>query len=53
METLVGFLGAALLGAGGWWVGAHVGVMTGFIVSTVASGVGLYAGRRFVRDYLD
>ena len=52
MEMMFGFLGATILGAAGWWVGAHVGMMTGFIVSTVASGVGLYAGRRIVRDYL-
>ena len=49
---LLGFLGATVLGAAGWWVGAHAGLMTAFIISTVASGVGLYAGRRFVRDYL-
>ena len=52
MEVVVGFLAAIILGAVGWWVGEHVGFMTAFIVSTVASGVGLYAGRRFVRDYL-
>ena len=49
---LFGFLGATILGAAGWWVGEHVGIMTAFMVSTVASGVGLYVGRRFVRDYL-
>lgn len=52
VEMLFGFLGATILGAAGWWVGARVGFMTGFIVSTIASGVGLYFGRRFVRDYL-
>jgi hypothetical protein len=29
-----------------------VGFMTAFVLSTVASGVGLYAGRRIARDYL-
>mgnify|MGYP001298658475 FL=1 len=52
LEMLLGFLGATILGAVGWWIGEHVGLMTAFIVSTVASGVGLYAGRRLVRDYL-
>ncbi|HEY8257140.1 MAG TPA: hypothetical protein VIG08_05750 [Gemmatimonadales bacterium] len=52
METLFGLLGATLLGALGWWVGDRIGLMTAFIVSTVASGVGLYLGRRMARDYL-
>ncbi len=52
MENLLGFVGATLLGAAGWWLGDRVGFMTAFIVSTVASGVGLYAGRRIARDYL-
>jgi hypothetical protein len=52
METLLGFVGATLLGAVGWWIGERVGLMTAFILSTVASGVGLYAGRRFARDHL-
>ncbi len=53
METLLGLLGATVLGAMGWWLGEGVGFMTAFMVSTLASGVGLYAGRRFFREYLD
>jgi hypothetical protein len=53
METMLGFLGATVLGAVGWWLGERVGIMTAFMVSTVATGVGLYAGRRFFREYLD
>ena len=52
METLFGFLGATILGALGWWIGDRVGVMTAFIISTIATGIGLYAGRRIARDYL-
>lgn len=52
METLFGFLGAAILGAIGWWIGDRVGLMTAFILSTIATGIGLYAGRRIARDYL-
>lgn len=52
IENVLGFVGATLLGAVGWWIGDHVGLMTAFIVSTVATGVGLYAGRRIARDYL-
>jgi hypothetical protein len=52
METLLGFLGATVLGAIGWWIGDRVGLMTAFILSTIATGIGLYAGRRIARDYL-
>ncbi len=52
MEGLFGFLGATILGAIGWWIGDLVGLMTAFILSTIASGIGLYAGRRIARDYL-
>jgi hypothetical protein len=52
METLLGFLGASILGAIGWWIGDRVGLMTAFILSTIATGIGLYAGRRIARDYL-
>ncbi len=52
IEALLGFVGATLVGAGGWWIGEHVGVMTAFILSTVGSGAGLYFGRRLAREHL-
>lgn len=52
MEGLFGFLGATIFGAVGWWIGDRVGMMTAFILSTIATGIGLYAGRRIARDYL-
>ncbi len=51
MGKVIGFAGAAVAGTAGWWLGHHVGLMTAFMVSTVGSGVGLYAGRRFARDH--
>jgi hypothetical protein len=53
METLMGLVGATVVGAGGWWLGAHVGFMTGFMLNMIGSGVGLYAGRMAARRYLD
>jgi hypothetical protein len=46
MQKLLGFVGASVIGSVGWWAGARVGVMTGFFLSMVGTGVGLYAGRR-------
>jgi len=35
------------LGGGfGWWLGAHDGIMTAFILGIVGTGVGLYIGKR-------
>ena len=46
MSKVLTFLGATVGGAIGWWLGAHVGTMTAFTVSTVGTGVGVYVGRR-------
>jgi hypothetical protein len=52
MQKLLGFVGASVIGSVGWWAGARVGVMTGFFVSMIGTGVGLYAGRR-IADHLN
>jgi len=52
METLAGLVGATVVGAGGWWLGGHVGFVTAFVLNVVGSGFGLYAGRRVARQYL-
>jgi hypothetical protein len=51
MQKLLSFVGASVIGSAGWWAGARVGVMTGFFLSMVGTGVGLYAGRR-IADHL-
>jgi hypothetical protein len=52
MERLLGFIGATVLGAVGWWIGGHAGFMTAFVLSMVGTGIGVYIGRRAARDYL-
>ena len=46
MRKLLGFVGATLGGAVGWWAGAHVGMMTAFMVSMLGTGAGMYGGWR-------
>ncbi len=53
MNKLLAMLGATLFGALGGWMGARVGLMTGFFASMVGTAFGFYVGRRFVRDYLE
>jgi len=48
----VGFIGATLGGAAGWWLGARAGVMTGFILSMLGSAAGVYFARRWLSEYL-
>jgi len=46
MSKLLSVLGATVGGALGWWLGAHVGMMSAFFVSVFGTGIGVYAGRR-------
>lgn len=52
MRWLVGFIGATIGGAIGWWLGEFVGLMTAFILSTVGTGIGIYYARRWAADHL-
>ena len=45
MSKLLGWVGAMLGGALGWWAGARVGVSTAFLLSVLGTGAGLYLGR--------
>jgi hypothetical protein len=36
----------------GWWIGAHVGIMTAVLVSAIGTGVGLWAGVRLASEFL-
>lgn len=52
MSKLLRLIGATAGGAIGWWLGAHIGVMTAFLVSVVGTGLGVYIGGRIARQYL-
>jgi hypothetical protein len=51
MKQLFGFLGATVGSGVGWWLGAHVGFMTAFLLSVVGTGVGIYAAYRIAIRY--
>ena len=52
METVVVLVASTILGGIGWWLGALVGTFAAFLVSIIGTAVGVYVGRRFVKDYL-
>jgi len=53
VTKLLGWIGAVLGGAVGWWAGASVGVMTAVLLSAVGTGLGLYVGRWSADRLLD
>jgi hypothetical protein len=53
MSKILTLLGASVGGAIGWWLGARVGMMTAFVVSTFGTGAGVYAGRWIAGRLLD
>jgi len=53
MRKLLSFAGAAVGGTAGWWLGAHVGLLTALTLGLVGTGAGLFAGRRFARTHFE
>jgi hypothetical protein len=51
-QWLVRAIVATVLSTIGWWLGAKVGILTAYVLSTVAAGYGLWLGGRISRDYL-
>jgi uncharacterized membrane protein YbhN (UPF0104 family) len=52
MSRTIGFIGATIGSAVGWWLGSLVGFATGAILSIVGMGVGLYLARRWEQNNL-
>jgi hypothetical protein len=53
MRKLCIFTAMTVLGYAGWWLGAKVGFMTAFWVSSLGSMAGVYLGWRIHRDFLE
>ena len=51
MRKLLIFVGAMVGSTIGWYLGAAIDTMTAFIVSTIASGAGMYAGAKVAQHY--
>ena len=46
MTKLLVMIVSTVTSAAGWWLGAHVGIMTAFMLSIVGLGVGIWGGRQ-------
>ncbi len=51
MEKLLVALVSTAGSAAGWWLGAHLGIMTAFMLSIVGLGAGVWGGRRLARRW--
>lgn len=51
MSKLFMLVGSTLGSYAGWWLGAHAGVMSAFVVSMIGTGLGIYGGRRVAQQY--
>ncbi|MEO5511150.1 MAG: hypothetical protein ABIV28_08610 [Longimicrobiales bacterium] len=52
MKWMMGGIGATVAGWIGWYLAAPFGMVTAFLVSTVASGFGMYYAARWARRNL-
>ena len=52
MNRIVILLAASVGGWIGWWLGEAGGIFVAFVLSMIGTGIGMYAGIRFVREYM-
>ena len=53
MRSLFGFIGLSAGGWVGWWLGTFVGMTTAVVLSSIFSGVGLWAARWVGREFME
>lgn len=49
---LLPYLAMSAAGWLGWWAGRHVGIMTAYLLCVISAALGLYYGRRLVKQIL-
>lgn len=52
MTRIFSMLGASVGGTVGWLLGAKVGLLTGYMLSVLGTGLGMYYAVRLARNYL-
>lgn len=53
MKGIIIIIGSFLFGSIGWWLGSLIGLTSAAILSGIAGGVGIWAARRFMQEFLD
>lgn len=44
MKKFILLLSITIFGWAGWWIGAHIGIMTAYLISFISSLLGVYIG---------
>ncbi len=52
MKKIILFFSISIFSGIGWWLGAHIGMMTAYLVSLVGSIFGVVIGVKFNQNYL-
>jgi hypothetical protein len=52
MGKLFAFIGSTIGSYAGWAIGAKFGFTTAFIISMFGTGVGMYYGHRFAKNFI-
>jgi len=53
MKGILILFGSSIVSGIGWWLGSFVGIMTAIILSSIGAGVGIWATRWLMEEYLD
>ena len=53
MKGILGFLGMSAAGYLGWWLGEFQSITLAVVLSSVFSGIGLYATHKLAERYLE
>jgi len=53
MSKLCIFIGIVIFSSIGWTIGAKIGLMTAFLLSSAGSFLGIYIGWKIARDYFN
>jgi hypothetical protein len=52
MRNIIGWTGAWICGAVGWWLGGYAGLAVAVVASALTGAAGLYFGYRWFDQYL-
>jgi len=52
VNWLIILVGTAIGGGIGWWLGAHVSLMTAYLLSIAGTALSFYFCRRFITEHM-
>ncbi len=53
MRKIILLFSITIFGWDGWWLGAHIGIMTAYLICFIGSLLGVYVGVRIDQNYMN